>query len=406
MTGSRRARVALVNNSRETFTPTVSGAIGTCLWELCRAAASVGEDPAVVTLPSDAEPYDWPSTHFVHPRSGAEGAFGTRLARSTSRLAGWARVDQRAYAKQVVPLLRRLEPSLVVCNNDLELAVRLVHELPDVPIVHWFHNLELITDLPRRRFVRGGGLRSVAVSSYLARALEIVYQLDPLSVGVAMNGVDTSAFQPRDASEDEGIHRDPVFGYVGRICVEKAPETFLRACLLLAERRHDFAVQMVGDTNWGRSSPTPTRRLVEELSATLENRGIEIRRLGHVAREQVPDALRACDVHVVPSRWDEPCGLTILEGLATGVPIVASATGGSPELVGDAGLLFPRDDIVALSHRLSALLDDPPLRRRLGVLARERALSLTWLRTWDAVTGAPSSEAGHDPMPGSRIDAA
>ena len=387
MPESKPGAVVLVNNSRETFTPTVSGAIGTCLWELCRAAASVGETPVVVTLSSTAEPYAWPDTHFVSPSKVPDGPLGTRLTRLARRLTGWARWEQRAYAKSLVPVLRRLRPSIVVCNNDLELAVYLRGKLPGVKVVHWFHNLELIADGPRRRFVRDRSLSSVAVSAYLARALEIVYQLEPLSVAVALNGVDASAFRPAAGGPDPGASV-PVFGFVGRICVEKAPDTFLRACLLLAEQRHDFAVQLVGDTNWGRSEPTPIRRLVEDLTIELQGKGIEVQRLGHVSREEVPGALRASDVHVVPSRWDEPCGLTILEGLATGIPIVASATGGSPELVGEAGLLFPRDDVVSLARRLASLLDDPVRRKELGLLARERAQSLTWLRTWESVVGA------------------
>jgi glycosyltransferase involved in cell wall biosynthesis len=219
-----------------------------------------------------------------------------------------------------------------------------------------------------------------------------------------MNGVDAAAFRPR--AEDGALEagRVPVFGFVGRICVEKAPETLLRACLLLAEQRSDFAVQLVGDTNWGSSTPTPTRRLVEELSAELEDKGIEVRRPGHVPRQQIAEALRSCDVHVVPSRWDEPCGLTILEGLATGVPVVASATGGTPELVGDAGLLFPRDDVFALSRRLGTLLDSPSLRRELGSLARQRAESFTWLQTWGAVVGAARSASRHDSAVGGHLD--
>ena len=388
MTAPRSGPVVLVNNSRETFTPTVSGAIGTCLWQVCRAAASVGLAPAVVSLSSDAEPYDWPDTHFVEPRRIPAGPLARRLAGVARRLTGWARMEQWAYATRVGPVLARLEPSIIVCNNDLELAIHLRRKFPHVHIVHWFHNLELIADRPRRRFVRDPSLRSVAVSAFLARAIETTYQLEPLSVAVAMNGVDSSEFrpdQPAGGSEGRAV---PVFGFVGRICVEKAPETFLRACLLVAAERRDFAVQLVGDTNWGRTEPTATRRLVEELTAELRSMGIEVRQLGHVSRPDVPSALRQADVHVVPSRWDEPCGLTILEGLATGLPIVASATGGSPELVGDAGLLFPRDDVDSLARRLELLLDDPVLRRDLGVLARERAMSFTWLRTWAALVDA------------------
>ena len=73
-----------------------------------------------------------------------------RLSRLARRLTGWARMEQRAYARSVEPVLRQLRPSIVVCNNDLELAVYLQRKLPDVQVVHWFHNLELISDGPRR----------------------------------------------------------------------------------------------------------------------------------------------------------------------------------------------------------------------------------------------------------------
>jgi hypothetical protein len=143
--------VVLVNNSRETFTPTVSGAIGTCLWELCRAAAAVGEEPVVVTPSSDAEHYPWPHTHCIDPPAARRGPVARPVARVTRRLTGWARMEQRAYARRVVPVLRRLDPATVVCNNDVELAVYLRRRLPDVQVVHWFHNLELVSDRPRRR---------------------------------------------------------------------------------------------------------------------------------------------------------------------------------------------------------------------------------------------------------------
>ena len=292
MTAPMSGPVVLVNNSRETFTPTVSGAIGTCLWEICRAASSMGDTPVVVSLPSAAEPYDWPATHFVSPRGFPDGPTARRLSGPACRLTGWARTDQWAYAARVETLLVHLQPSIVVCNNDLELAIHLRRRLPHVRIVHWFHNLELIADRSRRRFVRDPSLRSVAVSAFLARALETTYRLEPLSVAVAMNGVDSSAFRPRPPGGEAVADAVPVFGFVGRICVEKAPETFLRACLLLATERRDFAVQLVGDTNWGRTEATPTRRLVEELTAELRTMGIDVRQLGHVPRPGVPSALR------------------------------------------------------------------------------------------------------------------
>ena len=75
--------------------------------------------------------------------------------------------------------LDALKPRVAVVSNDPEIAVFLRNKRPDLRVVHWFHNLEMSSDRHRRRFAADPGLRSVAVSRYLARAVEQVYQLTP-----------------------------------------------------------------------------------------------------------------------------------------------------------------------------------------------------------------------------------
>ena len=86
-----------------------------------------------------------------------------------------------------------------------------------------------------------------------------------------------------------------------------------------------------------------------------------------------------CAVGVVPSIWPEPLSLAAVEAMACGRPVVASATGGLPEVVidGETGLLVPAGDVGALRDALRALLSDPVLRRRLGEAARRRARLFT-----------------------------
>jgi glycosyltransferase involved in cell wall biosynthesis len=96
------------------------------------------------------------------------------------------------------------------------------------------------------------------------------------------------------------------------------------------------------------------------------------------------------DIHVVPSRWDEPIGLTVLEGMAAGLAVVGTACGGIPEVIWNAGRLVPREDAHALAAVLEELIADPGQRVRLGAIARERALKLSWDATWAALI-----ESGH-----------
>lgn len=381
---SAGARLAIVNNSKETFTPTHSGAIATCVWEVLRCATADGVTADVITLPHEAAPYDYPSISFVRPEA-RRGAFARRATRVLRRLRGWAHVDQGRYAADAIAHLRRLRATVAVCSNDPEVAVAIRRALPHVTVVHWFHNLMVPTDRFRRAYAADPDIVSVAVSAYIARGIEQVYQMTPRTIAVALNGVDLDRFSPTAAMDRGAV---PTIGFLGRIAVEKGADLLLRAAILLARQGHTFRVQIAGDTNWGYSSPGQYRSEVYALVDELREHGIAVDLTGHVGRADVPDALRTTDIHVVPSRWDEPCALTILEGLATGRAVVGSATGGTPELIVDSGALFARENAADLARVLGELLEQPERRASLQRAARARAESLPWSRTWAALSSA------------------
>jgi glycosyltransferase involved in cell wall biosynthesis len=175
----------------------------------------------------------------------------------------------------------------------------------------------------------------------------------------------------------------PVIGFVGRTGIEKAADIVLEAALLLSERTTDFGVQIVGSNHWGRFEEDDYQRRLSALATSLTARGIKVRRPGHVGREELPEWLQRSSIHVVPSRWDEPFGLTTLEGMAAGNALVATRTGGTPEVVGDGGQLFERDDVRGLADLLEQLVVDERARAEWGQRARARAETLTWSRTYN-----------------------
>jgi glycosyltransferase involved in cell wall biosynthesis len=150
----------------------------------------------------------------------------------------------------------------------------------------------------------------------------------------------------------------------------------------VAQHTPDFRLQIVGSNHWDRFELDGYQRELKELAQALERAGVEVKFLGHVGRDALPDAFRAAHIHVVPSRWDEPFGLTTLEGMACGLCLVASRTGGTPEVVGDAGLLFERDSVNDLAAQLTRLMQDSHVRREFSLQARKRAEEFAWSRTW------------------------
>ena len=79
---------------------------------------------------------------------------------------------------------------------------------------------------------------------------------------------------------------------------------------------------------------------------------------------------------------DEPFGLTTLEGMACGLATLAGNHGGSPEVLGDAGVLFEKDSAQDLADKLQPLVSDAAHRRVVAKRCRERAESMTWQNTW------------------------
>jgi len=105
----------------------------------------------------------------------------------------------------------------------------------------------------------------------------------------------------------------------------------------------------------------------QELQLLIDNLGIgnKVSLLG--SRRDVSELMSACDLFVLPS-ITEAASMTILEAMSAGRPVIATRTGGNPELVihGETGLLVGVGDAAALSESLQRLLSDPVLRNRMG----------------------------------------
>jgi len=375
-----------INHSHETFTPTQSGAIATHVSECERAARRGGDAVLVVSARSVAAPFPDAETLFLdYPAVPARG-LGQLLCRVQRKLTGWRHLRQQAYGARVVRALRRagLQDQPFILHNDPELAVLLRRRFPRAFIVHHFHNQIDSAPVFRRRLA-GAVDVITAVSDFTSRWVEECYGLARGSVRTIYNGVDGALFAP---DPEPRRAEPPVINFVGRTGREKAPDLVLKAALQLAARGLKFGVQILGSNHWDRLEMDDYQRELQDLAGQLERAGIPVRRPGHIARPALPGELRRAEVHVVPSRWDEPFALTILEGMACGLATIASRTGGAPEVVGDAGLLFERDSVADLSGALARFLTDPPLRRDYARQGRARAEAFTWDRTWEGFRDA------------------
>jgi glycosyltransferase involved in cell wall biosynthesis len=239
----------------------------------------------------------------------------------------------------------------------------------DRPLVVTWHNLTLAPGL------RGEVYRHL--ERYTARAADI-------TLGVSLDLVERARQQgardarlaavpapprepasraPSDVREELDVEADqPIILSVGRLHPQKGHEYLIEAAARWRSIEPCPLVVVAG------SGPSYLR-----LAAQVSAAEAPVRLLGH--REDVPDLLSAADIVVSTSVWEgQP--LFLQEALRAGAPVIATAVGGVPELVGDAALLIPPRDPDAVDAAVRSLLDDPALR--LEYARRGPAWAATW----------------------------
>jgi sugar transferase (PEP-CTERM/EpsH1 system associated) len=283
--------------------------------------------------------------------------------------------DVRAFLR-LVALLRRIRPRIVHSRNWAAFDAVAAAYMARVPVViHGEHGRE-ISDPEGQNRRRNGARRLcapiidrfVAVSDDLRRWLVERLHIAGSKVTTIHNGVDLGRFSHQDQLESRvtvGIPASAqVIGTVGRLDPVKDQAGLIRAFARLASTRPQAMLVIAGDG--------PCRGELEALVVAL---GLErrVRLLG--SRSDIPVVLGALDVFALPS-IAEGISNTLLEAMATGLPVVATRVGGNPELVEDGrtGILVPVRDESALAAALDGYLDDGHLRTLHGKGARERVV--------------------------------
>jgi glycogen synthase len=129
-----------------------------------------------------------------------------------------------------------------------------------------------------------------------------------------------------------------------------------------------FTLDIVGPD----ADPPYARRLRERAAA--DDLCAAVRFQPQVTRAEMPALYREHDILLFPSEWEEPFALTLLEAMASGIPIVGTTTGGSKEILeeGVTGLVFDKGDAAGLARQVRRLASDPELRQAVAREARRR----------------------------------
>lgn len=276
----------------------------------------------------------------------------------------------------VMRCVRRARPDVVNVHfvNAYALYFALLRPLFGYRLVLTSHGSDLMCPSKLDRALLPYILRRAdAVTTVSAALYQQVVSLDPAlatKATVIANGVDFEYWsQPGHQPTAVASSSDPTLVSVGRMERVKGHDVLLRAFAAVLDDVPDARLLLVGDGT--------QRGALEALAAEL---GIEshVKFLGSLESEDIRAVFRQADIFVLPSR-SEGMGLAMLEAMAAGVPVIASAVGGVPSVLrGDVGLLVPSEDPYALAASIVGMLSSNERRAYLSVQSRRRAATYGW----------------------------
>lgn len=268
-------------------------------------------------------------------------------------------------------LVRRHGVALIHANSSRGMFYAgLVGRLTGVPVV-W--HVRIAAAEPWWDRLLAGMARGVVVNSqatarrFAGRVVEVIY-----------NGEELEPFTQAEGKRfrrELGIGEEIVVGMVGRLTPEKDHETLLRAAALLVPHWPQAWFLVVGE------DPDPGQHRRAELESLAAELGVAGRVIFTGLRGDIPEVMAGLDVlaHCV---HQEAFGRVLVEAMAAGRPVVATAVGGIPEVVADGqtGVLVVEGDPLAVAGAVDGLLREPARWQVLGRAGRERATRCFSLR--------------------------
>lgn len=315
----------------------------------------------------------------------------TRLPQRTSRMRfstsnrltaaasyAWNTWDAARFVPELAAIMRDRRVDLLYCNNMNVKTVGAFAARPSrTPTVFHVRNVH---EHPAKVLLYGRTLgrmphvkRIIAVSE---RAAAPYRRYAAEKVTVVNNGVDLTLFDPARVPRGRlrgelGLPPDAVVvGYTGQIIPRKGIDLLVRAMAQLMADRPALHFVALGLAPIGSATD-----YVAEYSALAAQLGVADRVHFAGFRDDIRHAVVDFDLLALPA-WQDPFPRSVIEALALGTPVVASAVGGIPEIIdhGVHGLLVRPGDVGGLADALARLIDDRALRAELGRAGRARAL--------------------------------
>lgn len=281
-------------------------------------------------------------------------------------------MEGRGYIDKVIKDLKTEKFDAIIVENNVHYAYRVINNIHDTQVFLHLHNDFFNKDIPVAVKSAKKGMKVIAVSEYIKKRVLTVKNMKDSDVSVLENCVEVSRFDKKRHEsfnklfrEERGIREsDTVFIFTGRLIPEKGVLETVKAFVELNDPKTKLLI--VGSGWFSDDSGDEYSIQLKKYADKVKDRIIFT---GYVPHKEIGKYYGIADVAVLPSIWEEPSGLTILESLASGLPVITTNVGGIKENVnGECAIMVEKNDEIVekIYMAMKNLAEDKELREKMS----------------------------------------
>lgn len=276
------------------------------------------------------------------------------------------------YLHKAIKKIQRQHYDLIIVENRPGYIITLNEQLINTPCILHLHNDFLNIETQNASTTFQDYIRIIGISDFITDKVNQIAPEQKKAITVH-NAIDTLQFYETLPARREsfGFSADDfVLVYSGRLNEEKGILPLVQAVKLLSNIHPKLLI--IGDSNYGIDKATTP--FVKQLQLEVESIKHQVVFTGFVDYSQIPSYLKTANIAVIPSMWDEPFGLTVVEAMAAGLPLVTTRSGAIPEICEGIATIVERDNIVEnLANAILDLYENPEKRKTMAKASLEHS---------------------------------
>ena len=276
------------------------------------------------------------------------------------------------YFEQAFKIIKKEKYDAIIVENRPGFVLKLMDRINTKYILH-LHNDFLKPDTRQASNIFAGFNSIIGVSDFISNRVQIINPKQSKCQTV-YNAIDSQRFYDAISLRRETFglfERDFVIVYSGRLTKDKGILQLIQAINKL-NGIQNLKLLIIGASAYGKDKQ-PTR-FIQQLEKESEPIKDQVIFTGFIDYQQVPSYLKMADIAVIPSMWEEPFGLTVVEAMAAGLPLITTRSGGIPEICEGVATIVDRDNIVEnLAASILNLYNNPEKCKQMSAASLERS---------------------------------